>query len=87
MENTKFTHCIIIFTYRTIYSSAQKKLFDFLSGSGTGLLVSSFYSPDTIRHTAVMVIGVGMILLSWYFKSKFDKRILQTIGNTNNQAD
>ena len=69
------------------YIKTQKRIFDFLSGSGTGLLISSFYSPDTIRRTAVMAIGVGMIFLSWYFKSKFDKRILQTLGSTNGQVE
>ncbi len=69
------------------FIKSQKRLFDFLSGSGTGLLIASFYSPDTIRRTAVMVIGLGMIFLSWYFKSKYDKRILQTLGSTNSQDE
>lgn len=63
------------------YLKTQKRIFDFLSGSGTGILISSFYSPDTIRRTIVMVLGVSMIFLSWYFKSKYDKRIMERLGS------
>ncbi|HAS74627.1 MAG TPA: transcriptional regulator [Clostridiales bacterium UBA8960] len=65
----------------------QKKLFDFLSGSGTGILLSTFYSPDSIRRTIAMLVGLAMIFLSWYFKSQYDKRILQTLDVLSDQHE
>lgn len=58
----------------------QKKIIDFLSGSGTGLVISSFYSPDSIRRSVIMAIGLIMIFISWYFRSKFDKSIMNTLS-------
>lgn len=58
------------------YLKKQKKIFDFLSGSGTGLLLSSYYSPESTRRVAIMLIALTMIGLSWFFKSRADKRIM-----------
>lgn len=57
----------------------QKRMIDFLSGSGTGLVLSSFYSPDSMRKSAIMAIGFIMIFISWYIRSKFDKSVLNTL--------
>ena len=58
----------------------QKRIIDFLSGSGTGLVISSFYSPDSIRRSVIMAVGLIMIFLSWHFRSKFDKSVLNTLS-------
>lgn len=58
------------------YLKKQKKIFDFLSGSGTGLLLSTYYSPESTRRVAIMLIALAMIGLSWFFKSQADKRIM-----------
>jgi transcriptional regulator with XRE-family HTH domain len=57
-----------------------KRIIDFLSGSGTGLVLSSFYSPDSTRRSVVMAIGLIMIFLSWYFRGKFDKFVMNTLS-------
>lgn len=54
----------------------EKKISDMLGGAGTGLLVSTLYSPDSIKKSITFVVGVIMILVSWYLKSKMDNYFL-----------
>ncbi len=54
----------------------QKKISDFFSGAGTGLIVSALYSPETMRKTVVVIIGIGMVLVGWFFRSELDKNII-----------
>ncbi len=61
----------------------QKRIIDFFSGGGTGLLVSSFFSPDSTRRSLVIVVGLIMIFLSWYLRNKFDKSIMDTLSVLN----
>ena len=45
-------------------------------GAGTGLLVSCLYSPDTVCRRAVALMGLAMILVGWYLRSRFDKQAM-----------
>lgn len=55
----------------------NKKLSSFLEGGGTGLLIAALYSPDTIRRTATIAVGILMVCLGWYCHAKLDKYILR----------
>lgn len=57
----------------------QKRMIDFLGGSGTGILVSLLYSPDSLRKSIIAVVGIMMILFSWYLKSKYDKYVFKAL--------
>ncbi|MGL6197418.1 MAG: helix-turn-helix transcriptional regulator [Lachnospiraceae bacterium] len=48
----------------------KKAITSFLQGGGTGALVSTIYSPDSIRRTVVIIIAIIMILISWYREKK-----------------
>lgn len=55
----------------------EKKISDFFGGAGTGLLISALYSPNSIRRTAIIIIGISMICVGWYCRAKLDKHILE----------
>lgn len=55
----------------------EKSIIDFFSGAGTGLLISCLFSPDSARRTLVMLVGIIMIGIGWYKKSKSDKRVFK----------
>lgn len=55
----------------------DRSIIDFFTGSGTGLVVSCLFSPDSTRRTAVIVIGICMICMGWYRKAKYDKSVIR----------
>ncbi len=57
----------------------EKSMIDFFTGTGTGLVVSCLFSPDSSVRTAVILVGIIMIGIGWYTKSKSDKKIFQYI--------
>lgn len=64
----------LIFSFNQVESiRREKRIIDFFSGAGTGLLVSALYSSDSVRRTAVIVVGLVMIGIGWYRKAKYDK--------------
>lgn len=54
------------------YIRKTKKISDFFTGAGTGLLISSLYAPDTWRRTAVIITALAMIGVGWYCRSRYD---------------
>ena len=56
------------------------KLIDFLSGTGTGLLISTLISPDSPRRTAVLAVSLIMLALASLRQSRFG-RFLQNLLN------
>jgi transcriptional regulator with XRE-family HTH domain len=58
----------------------EKSIIDFLTGTGTGLVVSCLFSPDSIRRTIALLVGITMIGIGWYKKAKYDKLIFTYIG-------
>ena len=65
----------------------EKSLVDFLTGAGTGLIVSCLFSPDSAMRTAVILVGVLMVGIGWYKKSQSDKRILNYISKHEASSD
>lgn len=55
----------------------EKSIIDFFTGSGTGMVVSCFLSPDSVRRTAIIMIGLIMISIGWHKKAKYDKKVFQ----------
>lgn len=55
----------------------EKSVIDFFTGAGTGIVVSCLMSPDSIRRTAAICVGIIMIGIGWYKKSKNDKAIIE----------
>ena len=52
----------------------EKSVVDFFTGAGTGIIVSCLFSPDSAIRTAVIIVGIIMVCIGWYKKSKSDKR-------------
>lgn len=57
----------------------EKTVIDFLTGAGTGILVSCLVSPDSILRTAAIFTGILMILVGWHKKSQCDKKVLRCL--------
>ena len=57
----------------------EKSLADFFTGAGTGIVVSCLVSPDSSVRTAAIVVGIVMVGIGWYKKSKSDKKVFAYI--------
>lgn len=57
----------------------EKSVVDFFTGAGTGIIVSCLFSPDSSLRTAVIIVGIIMVCIGWYKKSKSDKKVFQYI--------
>lgn len=57
----------------------EKSVVDFFTGAGTGIIVSCLFSPDSSLRTAVIIVGIIMVCIGWYKKSKSDKKAVQYI--------
>lgn len=57
----------------------EKSVVDFFTGVGTGIIVSCLFSPDSSLRTAVIIVGIIMVCIGWYKKSKSDKKLVQYI--------
>ena len=55
----------------------EKSVVDFFTGAGTGMIVSCIFSPDQSVRTTVIIVGIIMIGIGWYKKSKNDKKVFQ----------
>ena len=53
----------------------EKSIIDFFTGAGTGAIISCLFSPNSEIRTIVIFIGLFMIGVGWYKKSKCDKKI------------
>lgn len=58
----------------------EKSIIDFFTGAGTGIVVSCLFSPISIRKTFALLVGIILIGIGWYRKAKYDKMILQLLG-------
>ena len=58
----------------------EKSITDFFTGAGTGIVVSCLFSPDSPIRTTVIIIGIIMIGIGWYKKSRSDKKVLQYLN-------
>lgn len=55
----------------------EKSVVDFFSGAGTGMIVSCLFSPASPVRTTVIIVGIIIIGIGWYKKSKNDKKVFQ----------
>ena len=55
----------------------EKSIIDFFTGAGTGIIVSCLLSPDSIRRTVVIIIGLVMIGIGWYKKTRYDNIVFR----------
>ena len=55
----------------------EKSIIDFFTGAGTGIIVSCLLSPDSIRRTVVIIIGLVMIGIGWYKKTRNDNKVFR----------
>ncbi len=55
----------------------EKSIIDFFTGAGTGIVVSCLFSPNSSIRTMAIVIGLVMIGIGWYKKSKCDKKLFK----------
>lgn len=65
------------------YIRKQKRIIDFFGGTGTGMLISALYSPESYRKIIVIVLAICMILVSWYLRNRYDKYIIKALGYDN----
>ena len=61
----------------------EKSIIDFFTGAGTGIIVSCLLSPDSIRRTVVIIIGLVMIGIGWYKKTRYDNKVFRYIEEFN----
>ncbi|NNJ32712.1 helix-turn-helix domain-containing protein [Lacrimispora defluvii] len=64
----------------------EKSIIDFFTGAGTGIVVSCLFSPISIRRTFALLVGIILIGIGWYRKAKYDKMILQLLGERNKEC-
>mgnify|MGYP000949191014 CR=1 FL=1 len=57
----------------------EKSVVDFFTGAETGIIVSCLCSPDSLIRTTAIIVGITMICIGWYKKSKSDKKVFQYI--------
>lgn len=57
----------------------EKPIIDFLIGAGTGTIISCFFSPNSTIRTVSIVVGIIMVCIGRYKKSKSDKMVFQYI--------
>lgn len=55
----------------------EKSFVDFFTGAGTGIIVSCLFSPDSPVRTTVIIVGIIMVCIGWYKKSRSDKKVFQ----------
>lgn len=55
----------------------EKKIIDFLTSSGTGLIAGCLFSPDSTIRMIVIIVGLVMIGSGQYKNSKCDKKVLK----------
>lgn len=55
----------------------EKSIIVFFTGAGTGIIVSCLLSPDSIRRTVVIIIGLVMIGIGWYKKTRYDNKVFR----------
>lgn len=55
----------------------EKSIIEFFTGVGTGIIVSCLLSPDSIRRTVVIIIGLVMIGIGWYKETRYDNKVFK----------
>lgn len=61
----------------------EKTIIDFFTGAGTGIVVGCLFSPDSVRRTVAIIVGLVMICIGWYKKEKSDRDMFQYMKEDN----
>lgn len=61
------------------YISGEKLGGYFFIGAGTGIIIFCFFSPNSTIRTVSIVVGIVMVCIGRYKKSKSDKMVFQYI--------
>lgn len=61
----------------------EKSIIEFFVGAGTGIIVSCLLSPASIRRTAAIIIGLIMIGIGWYKKTRYDNKVFRYMKKFN----
>ena len=51
----------------------EKSVVDFFTGAGTGIVASCLFSPDSSIRTTAIIVGIIIVCIGCYKKSKSDK--------------
>ncbi|HJB87182.1 MAG TPA: helix-turn-helix domain-containing protein [Candidatus Dorea faecigallinarum] len=57
----------------------EKKIIDFLTGAGTGLVIGCLYSPDSWKKTLCIIIGILMMIIGSYRRKAYDQKVLKKL--------
>ena len=52
----------------------EKSIIDFFTGAGTGIILSCLLSTYSILLNVVIIIGLVMIGIGWYKKTRYDNK-------------
>ena len=63
--------------FQTGKMKKEKSIIEFFTGAGTGIIVACLLSPDSIRRTVVIIIGLVMIGIGWYKKTRYDNKVFK----------
>lgn len=55
----------------------EKNINGFFTGSGTGMIISCLFSPDSYMRTIVIIVGVVMLIIGWYKQHKYEHKIIE----------
>ena len=61
----------------------EKTIIDFFTGAGTGIVVGCLFSPDSVRRTVAIIVGLVMICIGWYKKEKSDREVIRYMKDEN----
>ena len=61
----------------------EKTIIDFFTGAGTGIVVGCLFSPDSVRRTVAIIVGLVMICIGWYKKEKSEREVFQYMEKDN----
>ena len=64
----------------------QKSIIDFFTGAGIGLVVSCVFSPYSTRKMIALMLGLTMIGIGLYKKSRYDKMVLEHFEEPNQRC-
>ena len=63
-------------TRQRLVSILADNIQKFIEGNPVNV-VSCLFSPDSPVRTAVIIVGIIMVCIGWYKKSKSDKKVFQ----------
>lgn len=55
----------------------EKSIIDFITSTGTGIVIGCLFSPDSTIRTIAIIVGLVMIGSGQYRNSKCDKKLLK----------